>query len=325
MLPLCLPAWPFHSSCFQSLTRLGAATSWSRKAPVEIIRFFISSKWFMLHYRTNKRESKVLESQTPPSFLTLKVTINPGLPNCCPTPGPAPAGSKGWIKPLEVWFVLTVCTRSCQFYANIFMLFLFQFMLKEFEARRHQHEQLNQAAQSILTGPGDVSPSTSQVQDELQGVNQKWSELTERLNSRSSQIDQAIVKSTQYQELLQGLSEKVKAVGQRLSSQSAISTQPDAVKQQLEETSEIRSDLEQLEEEISEAQTLCDDLSVLIGEQYLKDELRKRLETVALPLKGLEDLAGERGGVVKRCWDVKLQPCSLPKGSAISGFVKIMG
>ncbi|XP_027759163.1 microtubule-actin cross-linking factor 1 isoform X15 [Empidonax traillii] len=169
-----------------------------------------------------------------------------------------------------------------------------QFMLKEFEARRQQHEQLNQAAQSILTGPGDVSPSTNQVRDELQGVNQKWSELTERLNSRSSQIDQAIVKSTQYQELLQGLSEKVKAVGQRLSSQSAISTQPDAVKQQLEETSEIRSDLEQLEEEIAEAQTLCDDLSVLIGEQYLKDELKKRLETVALPLKGLEDLAADR-------------------------------
>ncbi|NXK54180.1 MACF1 factor, partial [Chauna torquata] len=169
-----------------------------------------------------------------------------------------------------------------------------QFMLKEFEARRQQHEQLNQAAQSILTGPGDVSPSTNQVREELQGVNQKWSELTERLNSRSSQIDQAIVKSTQYQELLQGLSEKVKAVGHRLSSQSAVSAQPDAVKQQLEETSEIRSDLEQLEEEITEAQTLCDDLSVLIGEQYLKDELRKRLETVALPLKGLEDLAADR-------------------------------
>uniref|UniRef100_A0A8C5UJ02 Microtubule actin crosslinking factor 1 n=1 Tax=Malurus cyaneus samueli TaxID=2593467 RepID=A0A8C5UJ02_9PASS len=169
-----------------------------------------------------------------------------------------------------------------------------QFMLKEFEARRQQHEQLNQAAQSILSGPGDVSPSTSQVQDELQGINQKWSELTERLNSRSSHIDQAIVKSTQYQELLQGLSEKVKAVGQRLSGQSAVSTQPEAVKQQLEETSEIRSDLEQLEEEISEAQSLCDELSVLIGEQYLKDELRKRLETVALPLKGLEDLAADR-------------------------------
>uniref|UniRef100_A0A8C3SVA5 Microtubule actin crosslinking factor 1 n=1 Tax=Chelydra serpentina TaxID=8475 RepID=A0A8C3SVA5_CHESE len=169
-----------------------------------------------------------------------------------------------------------------------------QFMLKEFEARRQQHEQLNQAAQGILTSPGDDSPSSNQVREELQGVNQKWTELTERLNSRSSQIDQAVVKSTQYQELLQDLSEKVKAVGQRLSSQSAVSTQPDAVKQQLEETSEIRSDLGQLEEEIMEAQTLCDELSVLIGEQYLKDELRKRLETVALPLKGLEDLAADR-------------------------------
>ncbi|XP_034609859.1 microtubule-actin cross-linking factor 1 isoform X14 [Trachemys scripta elegans] len=169
-----------------------------------------------------------------------------------------------------------------------------QFMLKEFEARRQQHEQLNQAAQGILSSPGDGSPSSNQVREELQGVNQKWTELTERLNSRSSQIDQAIVKSIQYQELLQDLSEKVKAVGQRLSSQSAVSTQPDAVKQQLEETSEIRSDLGQLEEEIMEAQTLCDELSVLIGEQYLKDELRKRLETVALPLKGLEDLAADR-------------------------------
>ena len=65
------------------------------------------------------------------------------------------------------------------------------------------------------------------------------------------------------------------------------------VKQQLEETSEIRSDVEHLDQEIKEAQTLCDELSVLIGEQYLKDELKKRLETVALPLQGLEDLAGE--------------------------------
>nr|XP_023488814.1 microtubule-actin cross-linking factor 1 isoform X28 [Equus caballus] len=169
-----------------------------------------------------------------------------------------------------------------------------QFMLKEFEARRQQHEQLKEAAQGILTGPGDISPSTSQVQKELQSINQKWIELTDKLNSRSSQIDQAIVKSTQYQELLQDLSEKVKAVGQRLSGQSAISTQPEAVKQQLEETSEIRSDVEQLDHEINEAQTLCDELSVLIGEQYLKDELKKRLETVALPLQGLEDLAADR-------------------------------
>ncbi|KAM6427631.1 microtubule-actin cross-linking factor 1 isoform 6-T6 [Liasis olivaceus] len=169
-----------------------------------------------------------------------------------------------------------------------------QFMLKEFEARKHQYDQLNEAARGIPTSPGEMSPSNSHMQEELQAINRKWTKLMERLNSRSSQIDQAVVKSTQFQELLQGLSEKVKAAGQRLSTQSAISTQPEAVKQQLEETSEIRSDLEQLEEEITEAQALCEELSVLIGEQYLKDELRKRLETVALPLKGLEDLAGDR-------------------------------
>ncbi|XP_033013485.1 microtubule-actin cross-linking factor 1 isoform X18 [Lacerta agilis] len=169
-----------------------------------------------------------------------------------------------------------------------------QFMLKEFESRKPQYDQLNEAAQGILTSPSEGSPSISNMQEELQAVNQKWTELTERLNSRSSHIDQAVVKSTQYQELLQGLSEKVKAAGQCLSTQSTISTQPEAVKQQLEETSEIRSNLAQLEEEITEAQALCDELSVLIGEQYLKDELKKRLETVALPLKGLEDLAGDR-------------------------------
>uniref|UniRef100_A0A670ZXL8 Microtubule actin crosslinking factor 1 n=1 Tax=Pseudonaja textilis TaxID=8673 RepID=A0A670ZXL8_PSETE len=169
-----------------------------------------------------------------------------------------------------------------------------QFMLKEFEARKHQYDQLNEAARGIPTSPGETSPPHSHVQEELQAINRKWTKLTERLNSRSSQIDQAVVKSTQFQELLQGLSEKVKAAGQRLSTQPAISTQPEAVKQQLEETSEIRSELEQLEEEITEAQALCEQLSVLMGEQYLKDELRKRLETVALPLKGLEDLAGDR-------------------------------
>uniref|UniRef100_A0A670ZFK0 Microtubule actin crosslinking factor 1 n=1 Tax=Pseudonaja textilis TaxID=8673 RepID=A0A670ZFK0_PSETE len=151
-----------------------------------------------------------------------------------------------------------------------------QFMLKEFEARKHQYDQLNEAARGIPTSPGETSPPHSHVQEELQAINRKWTKLTERLNSRSSQIDQAVVKSTQFQELLQGLSEKVKAAGQRLSTQPAISTQPEAVKQQLEETSEIRSELEQLEEEITEAQALCEQLSVLMGEQYLKDELRKR-------------------------------------------------
>ncbi|XP_062818948.1 microtubule-actin cross-linking factor 1 isoform X19 [Anolis carolinensis] len=168
-----------------------------------------------------------------------------------------------------------------------------QFMLKEFESRKPQFDQLNAAAQGMLTGP-EASPSAGHMQDDLQAINQTWTALTERLDSRSAQIDQAMVKSTQFQALLQSLSEKVKAAGQRLSPQLAASTQPEAVKRQLEEASEVRSDLEQLENNMSEAQALCEELSVLIGEQYLKDELKKRMEAVALPLRGLQDLAADR-------------------------------
>ncbi|XP_029426820.1 microtubule-actin cross-linking factor 1 isoform X2 [Rhinatrema bivittatum] len=168
-----------------------------------------------------------------------------------------------------------------------------QFMLKEFETRKQQHEQLKEAAQGILSSPGSFSLSNVCIEEELRGVSEKWEELTTKLNSRSSHIEQAIVMSSEYQELLQDLSQKIKATGQKVSGQSSISAQPEAVKQQLQESSEIRSDLEQLEKKVIEAQALCDELSILIGEQYLKDELKKRLETVALPLKGLKDLAGD--------------------------------
>ncbi|XP_053563262.1 microtubule-actin cross-linking factor 1 isoform X3 [Bombina bombina] len=169
-----------------------------------------------------------------------------------------------------------------------------QFMLKEFEARKEQYEDLKQAAFGILTGPGDESPSTSQVEEDFHEVSQKWTELTNRLNNRAEQIDQATIKSTQYQEVLQRLTDKIKQAGRRLGSQSAVGTQPDAVKQQLQETSEIRSDLESLTHEVLEAQVLCNELSDLVVEPYLKDELQKRVDTVALPLKGMEDLAADR-------------------------------
>ncbi|XP_078279424.1 microtubule-actin cross-linking factor 1 isoform X11 [Rhinoraja longicauda] len=169
-----------------------------------------------------------------------------------------------------------------------------QFMLKEFETRKPQYEQLNQAAQGILCAPDDVSLSDSHVRDQHRAINDKWDNLTHQLSSRSNQIDQATAKSTEYQELLQRLSDKVRILNHKLNSQSVISTQPDIVKQQLEEISEIRSDLEQQKEQIEEAQNLCDDLSSLIGEQYLKDELRKRLDAVLMPFNGLEERAGDR-------------------------------
>ncbi|KAM4795882.1 microtubule-actin cross-linking factor 1 [Rhinophrynus dorsalis] len=169
-----------------------------------------------------------------------------------------------------------------------------QFMLKEFEARNQQYEELKHAAYGILTGPGDESPSTVQVEEEFHQVSQKWTELTNRLNSRANQIDQATIKSTQYQDVLQGLTDKIKQAGRKLGAQPAVSTQPDVVKHQLQETSGIRSDLENLAQEVTEAQILCSDLSTLVMEPYLKDELQKRLDTVALPLKGMEDLAADR-------------------------------
>ncbi|XP_072890567.1 microtubule-actin cross-linking factor 1 isoform X4 [Hemitrygon akajei] len=169
-----------------------------------------------------------------------------------------------------------------------------QFMLKEFETRKPQYEQLNQAAQGILCAPGDVCPSDSQVREQHRAINDKWDNLTHQLSSRSDQIDQTTAKSTEYQEILQRLSDKVRVLNNKLNSQSIISTQPDVVKQQLEEISEIRSELEQQKEQIEDAQKLCDDLSSLIGEQYLKDELRKRLDAVLMPFNGLEERAGDR-------------------------------
>ncbi|XP_041438126.1 microtubule-actin cross-linking factor 1 isoform X6 [Xenopus laevis] len=169
-----------------------------------------------------------------------------------------------------------------------------QFMLKEFEARKAQYEELKLAAYGILTGPGEESPSTCQVEEEFHNISGKWIELTSRLNSRADQIDQATIKSSHYKEVLQRLTDKIKQVGKNLASQPAVSTQPDAVKQQLQETSGIRSELEQLAKEVTDAQELCNELSALVMEPYFKDELQKRLDTVALPLKGMEDLASDR-------------------------------
>ncbi|XP_059510267.1 microtubule-actin cross-linking factor 1 isoform X14 [Stegostoma tigrinum] len=169
-----------------------------------------------------------------------------------------------------------------------------QFMLKEFETRKPQYEQLNKAAEGILCASGDVSPPDSQLSDQHKAINGKWNKLTNQLSNRSSQIDQAIAKSTEYQELLQQLTDKVKILCDKLNNQAVISTQPDVVKQQLEEISEIRSDLEQQKEHIEQAQILSDNLSSLVGEQYLKDELRKRLEAVVMPFNGLVERAGDR-------------------------------
>ncbi|XP_058853270.1 microtubule-actin cross-linking factor 1-like isoform X4 [Acipenser ruthenus] len=172
-----------------------------------------------------------------------------------------------------------------------------QFMLKEFETRRPQFHQLTQSAEGILhaapSGAEPGSPSCEMVREQLAAVTGKWEELTSRLDLRSEHIDQAQGTSARYQALLGILSTRLAALGERLDSQAALSTQPDALQRQLEETSGIRAELEQSREELGEARELCEELSQLIGEPYLREELRKRLEAVSAPFRSLEERAAE--------------------------------
>ncbi|XP_038827418.1 microtubule-actin cross-linking factor 1-like [Salvelinus namaycush] len=171
-----------------------------------------------------------------------------------------------------------------------------QFMLREFETRRPQFDQLTQAAEGILSpSGGDSSPQDAkdlaEVRSELGSISQQWDDLTQRLSRRSEHIDQAQGTSERYQALLKDLSVSVGALGERLDGQASLSAQPEALKQRLQETGEIRSELEQRRDELGEAEKLCGELSAIVVEPYLRDELKKRLESVSSPLRSLEERA----------------------------------
>uniref|UniRef100_A0AAZ3QLQ9 Microtubule-actin cross-linking factor 1-like n=1 Tax=Oncorhynchus tshawytscha TaxID=74940 RepID=A0AAZ3QLQ9_ONCTS len=171
-----------------------------------------------------------------------------------------------------------------------------QFMLREFETRRPQFDQLTQAAEGILSlSGGDSSPQDAkdlaEVRSELGSISQQWDDLTQRLSRRSEDIDQAQGTSERYQALLKDLSVSVGALGERLDGQASLSAQPEALKRRLQETGEIRSELEQRRDELGEAEKLCGELSAIVVEPYLRDELKKRLESVRSPLRSLEERA----------------------------------
>uniref|UniRef100_A0A8C7WFL5 Microtubule actin crosslinking factor 1 n=1 Tax=Oncorhynchus mykiss TaxID=8022 RepID=A0A8C7WFL5_ONCMY len=162
-----------------------------------------------------------------------------------------------------------------------------QFMLREFDTRRPQFDQLTQAAEGILSpSGGDSSPQDAkdlaEVRSELGSISQQWDDLTQRLSRRSGHIGQAQGTSERYQALLKNLSVNVGALGERLDGQASLSAQPEALKRRLQETGEIRSELEQRREELGEAEKLCGELSAIVVEPYLRDELKKRLETDGL-------------------------------------------
>ncbi|XP_065443947.1 dystonin isoform X31 [Chrysemys picta bellii] len=166
-----------------------------------------------------------------------------------------------------------------------------QILLKEFDTRKPQYEQLTTAGQGILKRPGEHPPSHEIVKKQLAAVAQKWDGLTGQLNDRCGQIDQAIVKSKEYQSLLRSLSDKLSALDNKLSSTLAVRTHPDAMKQQLEMAREMKQEIEQEMKNIKVAQALCEELSALVGEEYLKAELIRQLEGIVKPFTDIEQKA----------------------------------
>uniref|UniRef100_A0A673B6V0 Microtubule actin crosslinking factor 1 n=1 Tax=Sphaeramia orbicularis TaxID=375764 RepID=A0A673B6V0_9TELE len=171
-----------------------------------------------------------------------------------------------------------------------------QFMLREFETRRPQFDQMTQSAEGILSQSGDSAQDPKdlmEVRAELDSITHQWDDLTNRLTQRSNHIDQAQGTSERYQALLRELSSSVSALSERLDAQASLSAQPEALKQRLQETGEIRSELERRRTELAEAERLCQELSAIVAEPYLKEELSKRLESVSAPLKSLEERAAD--------------------------------
>ncbi|KAM5285432.1 dystonin isoform 26-T26 [Hipposideros larvatus] len=166
-----------------------------------------------------------------------------------------------------------------------------QILLQEFDTRKPQYEQLTAAGQGILSRPGEHPSFHGLVKEQLAAVTQKWDSLTGQLSDRCDWIDQAIVKSTQYQSLLRSLSDKLSDLDNKLSSSVAVSTQPDAMNQQLETAQKMKQEIEQEMEQIKVAQTLCEDLSALVKEEYLKAELSRQLEGILKSFKDIQQKA----------------------------------
>ncbi|XP_052665166.1 dystonin isoform X4 [Harpia harpyja] len=230
----------------------------------------IDSKWKELNQVTSERQQKLEESS---NYLTQFQT--------------AEAQLKHWLVEKEL-MVSVLGPLSIDPNMLNTQKQQVQILLKEFDTRKPQYEQLTMAGEGILIRPGEHPPSHEIVKEQLAAVAQKWDSLTGQLRNRCDRIDQAIVKSTEYQSLLRSLSDKLSAWDSKLSSSQAVSTQPDAVKQQLEIAREMKEEIEQETKNINAAQALCEELSVLVGEEYLKAELMRQLDGILKLFKDIE-------------------------------------
>ncbi|XP_021247329.1 dystonin isoform X17 [Numida meleagris] len=230
----------------------------------------IDSKWKELNQVTSERQQKLEESS---NYLTQFQT--------------AEAQLKHWLVEKEL-MVSVLGPLSIDPNMLNTQKQQVQILLKEFDTRKPQYEQLTMAGEGILKRPGEHPPSHDIVKEQLAAVAQKWDNLTGQLSNRCDRIDQAIVKSTEYQSLLRSLSNKLGALDSKLSSSLAVSTQPDAVKQQLEIAKEMKKEIEQEMKNINAAQVLCEELSTLVGEEYLKAELTRQLDGILKSFKDIE-------------------------------------
>ncbi|XP_030302767.1 dystonin isoform X4 [Calypte anna] len=230
----------------------------------------IDSKWKELNEVTSERQQKLEESS---NYLTQFQT--------------AEAQLKHWLTEKEL-MVSVLGPLSIDPNMLNTQKQQVQILLKEFDTRKPQYEQLTMAGEGILKRPGEHPPSHETVKKQLAAVAQKWDSLTGQLRNRCDRIDQAIVKSTEYQSLLRSLSDKLSALDSKLSSSLAVSTQPDAVKQQLEIAREMKEEIEQERKNINAAQALCEELSTLVGEEYLKAELTRQLDGILKSFKDIE-------------------------------------
>ncbi|CAM9961053.1 unnamed protein product [Bubo scandiacus] len=230
----------------------------------------IDSKWKELNQVTSERQQKLEESS---NYLTQFQT--------------AEAQLKHWLVEKEL-MVSVLGPLSIDPNMLNTQKQQVQILLNEFDTRKPQYEQLTMAGEGILKRPGEHPPSHEIVKEQLAAVAQKWDSLTGQLRNRCDRIDQAIVKSTEYQSLLRSLSDKLSALDSKLSSSLAVSTQPDAVKQQLEVAREMKEEIEQEMKNINAAQALCEELSTLVGEEYLKAELTRQLDGILKSFKDIE-------------------------------------
>ncbi|KAM9494125.1 microtubule-actin cross-linking factor 1 isoform 10-T10 [Clarias gariepinus] len=172
-----------------------------------------------------------------------------------------------------------------------------QIMLREFETRRAQFDQLTQAAEGILSPVEEQKSGDSQdvaeVKQELGSITQQWEDLTSRLSGRSDQIERAQGTSEGFQALLKELSQSLSHLAEKLDGQASLSAQPEALRHRLKETGEIRAELEQRRGQLVQAEQLCAELSAIVVEPYLREELNKRLESVSGPLNSLEERAAD--------------------------------